>query len=150
MSFSVQSWMEWNPYTLLDMWNTCDPGRWFSCPWTLQLLSHFKTTQYKWFTRLLCWLMRILTLWGGRGSIRQGKCAVLGVNVAINFNTFLYKKCKEDWLVGVTGKNNNIHVALTIVFCPTKSRAIYNLLEDQSSFGHYQIFSLRMHDMMEG
>lgn len=28
------------------------PGRWFSCPWTLQLFSHFKTTQYKWFTRL--------------------------------------------------------------------------------------------------
>lgn len=42
MSFSVQSWMEWNPYTLLDMWNTCDPGRWFLWPWKLQLLSHFK------------------------------------------------------------------------------------------------------------
>lgn len=32
----------------------------------------------------------------GGGSIIQGKCAVLGVNVVINFNTFLYKKCKED------------------------------------------------------
>lgn len=42
MSFSVQSWMEWDPYTLLDMRNTCDPGKWFGWPWKLQLLSHFK------------------------------------------------------------------------------------------------------------
>lgn len=47
-------------------------------------------------------------------SIRQWKCAVLGVNVVINCNTFLYKNHKEDRLLGVTGKNNNVHVALSV------------------------------------
>ena len=135
MSFSVQPWMEWNPYTLLDMWNTCDPGRWFGCPWTLPLFSHFKTMQCKWFTRF--GLKPLYGDWwefcpSGRKtkSTQQWKRAILGVNVVINFNTFPCKKCKEDWLLGVTGKHDNIHVALIVLFSPSKWRAVYSLLKN--------------------
>lgn len=38
-SLSIWSGVELNPYMLLDVWNTCDPDRWFGWPWKLQLFS---------------------------------------------------------------------------------------------------------------
>lgn len=63
-------------------------------------------------------------------KVRQWTCVILCVNVVITFNTFLYKKWKEDWLLGVSGGGkNHIHMALAIVLSLSKSRAVWNLLK---------------------
>lgn len=73
---------------------------------------------------ILCWPMRILILQGGKKKkkVRQWKCVILCVNVVINFNTSLYKKWKEDWLLGVSGKKQQQQKTITstwlwLLFC---------------------------------
>lgn len=67
---------------------------------------------------------------------------MLGVNMVINFSTFLYKKCRDDCLPSQEKKaitslrlsfifkkfHEEIQV-LAFVFSPFKSRAVCNLLE---------------------
>lgn len=64
---------------------------------------------------------------------------MLGVNVVINFSTFLYKKCSDNchrkkaitllWLSFILKKFNEEIQVLAFVSSPFKSRAVCNLLE---------------------